>query len=647
MTFKKVIKRSGEQASFDVKKIENAVAKAFMATAEIETRDVSTMSRAIALIVETSLRESGFTVPTVEQIQDAVELALMRCGYQSTAKAYILYRSEHQKVRDSKNTLLDYKELVNSYINSVEDWKKSEASAAPLSVGGLILSNSAAITANYWLSEVYGKEVSSAHKEGELHIHDLSMLTAYSSNWSLRKLILEGIPSAAGGVSSSRARHLSTIMGQMVNFLGIMQNEWASKQSFASFDTFLAPFVKEEKLDKKQVKQHIQSFVYSINMPSRWGTRPPVTAVYFDGSVPDELAEQRAYGCGRELEFTYADCKEEMAVIKAAFIDVMREGDSEGRAFKYPLSNLRELADIYDDAADIISEFRSPHGSIGIVSINMPRLAYLSSDKEEFYSRLEKLLDIAVSSLNAKRKSLEVFLSEGLYPYTLNYISGFGNYASTIGICGLTEAVRNADFIYGGISSQRGKEFAAELVDFLNKKTEAYSERFEGLYRFDFNTPMSANRRFALRDIEEFPELELPQKKDEGYAYTGGGLNVSASAAVVLEGASEYDGEEYDDKDIEYGTANEIMKDTLADRILKSGGMIGNLYNVTRFKKNDGTYEAAEVMDKRKSETVPSIGGRRTPVFNFASFDDFDQDGDQLSFGMTEDLTYSAEDDKI
>ena len=331
--FQTVVKRSGEEVAFDAAKIENAVAKALVATGEVETRDISTMSRAVSLIVDSTLKETGLTKPSVEQIQDAVELALMKCNYRKTAKAYILYRSQHQKARDTKNTLLDYKALVNGYIGTEKDWRVKENSTVTMSVGGLILSNSGAITANYWLTEVYDDEVAEAHRKCFLHLHDLSMLTGYCAGWSLKQLIEEGLGGVTGRMTSAPARHLSTLCNQMVNFLGIMQNEWAGAQAFSSFDTYLAPFVKIDNLNYDEVKQCVQSFIYGVNTPSRWGTQAPFTNVTLDWTVPEDMVNMPAIIGGRQMDFTYGECKKEMDMVNKAFIEIMIEGDANGRGF--------------------------------------------------------------------------------------------------------------------------------------------------------------------------------------------------------------------------------------------------------------------------------------------------------------------------
>lgn len=555
-TFKTVVKRSGEEVDFDVRKIENAVAKAFMATGEIETRDISTMARAISLIVNTSLHESGFSKPTVEQIQDSVELALMKCGYQKTAKAYILYRSQHQKARDTRNTLLDYKTLVNGYIGTDKDWRVKENSTVTLSVGGLILSNSGAITANYWLSEVYDDEIAEAHRKCFMHLHDLSMLTGYCAGWSLKQLIEEGLGGVTGRMTSSPAKHLSTLCNQMVNFLGIMQNEWAGAQAFSSFDTYLAPFVKADHLDYYEVKQCIQSFIYGVNTPSRWGTQAPFTNVTLDWTVPEDMRDTKALIGGKTCDFTYGDCKKEMDMINKAFIEIMIEGDANGRGFQYPIPTYSITEDFdWSDTEnnrllfEMTAKYGTPYfsnyinsdmkpsdvrsmccrlrldlrelrkkgggyfgsgestGSIGVVTINLPRIAYLSSDKKEFYAMLNHYMDIAARSLAVKRKVVTRLLNEGLYPYTKRYLGGFDNHFSTIGIVGMNEAILNAKFLKGDITAKAGHDFAVETLNHMRERLSDYQEQYGDLYNLEATPAESTTYRFARHDVEEFGDI--------------------------------------------------------------------------------------------------------------------------------------------
>ncbi|MBR0164047.1 MAG: ribonucleoside triphosphate reductase [Lachnospiraceae bacterium] len=577
--FKAVVKRSGEEAKFDGKKIENAVAKAFVATGEVEARDVSTMSRAITLIVDTSLRESGLSKPSVEQIQDAVELALMKCGYQRTAKAYILYRSQHAKVRETKNTLLDYKMLVNGYIGEEKDWRVKENSTVTMSVGGLILSNSGAITANYWLTEVYDDEVAEAHRKCFIHLHDLSMLTGYCAGWSLKQLIEVGLGGVTGRMTSAPAKHLSTLCNQMVNFLGIMQNEWAGAQAFSSFDTYLAPFVKIDRLSYTDVKQCIQSFIYGVNTPSRWGTQAPFTNVTLDWTVPEDMKDMPAIIGGEAQDFTYGDCKAEMDMINKAFIETMIEGDANGRGFQYPIPTYSITKDFDWSETEnnrllfeMTAKYGTPYfsnyinsdmkpsdvrsmccrlrldlrelrkkgggffgsgestGSIGVVTLNLPRIAYLSRDKKDFYAMLDKYMDIAARSLSVKRKVVTRLLDEGLYPYTKRYLGGFDNHFSTIGLVGMNEAILNARWMTGDITTTQGHAFAKETLEHMRERLSDYQEQYGDLYNLEATPAESTTYRFARHDVEEFPDIITASTDLSAPAKNGGVISKGVEA---------------------------------------------------------------------------------------------------------------------
>lgn len=568
--FKNVIKRNGITVPFDEKKIETAVAKAFVSTGEIEARDISSMARAVTLMVITSLREHTDSTPTVEQIQDMVEATLMKCDYTGTAKAYILYRNQHQKIRNTKDTLLDYKQLVNGYIGEDKDWRVKENSTVTLSVGGLILSNSGAITANYWLSEVYDSEIAEAHKQCFMHIHDLSMLTGYCAGWSLKQLLQEGLGGVPGRITSSPAKHLSTLCNQMVNFLGIMQNEWAGAQAFSSFDTYLAPFVKKDNLSYKEVKQCIQSFVYGVNTPSRWGTQAPFTNVTLDWTVPEDMVDMPAIVGGEDQDFTYGDCKKEMDMVNKAFIEIMIEGDANGRGFQYPIPTYSITKDFdwsetenNKKLFEMTAKYGTPYfsnyinsdmkpsdvrsmccrlrldlrelrkkgggffgsgestGSVGVVTINLPRIAYLSTNKENFYKTLDKYMDIAARSLSVKRKVISRLLNEGLYPYTKRYLGTFKNHFSTIGLVGMNETILNANWLSGDITGEEGRNFALEVLNHMRERLSDYQEEYGDLYNLEATPAESTTYRFAKHDTEEFPAIiTAAEKEDEAPYYT-------------------------------------------------------------------------------------------------------------------------------
>lgn len=572
--FKNVVKRNGITVPFDEKKIENAVAKAFVATGEVEARDVSAMSRAITLMVVTGLRETAEEIPTVEEIQDKVEEALMKCDYAKTAKAYILYRNQHQKARNTKNTLLDYKKLVNGYIGEEKDWRVKENSTVTLSVGGLILSNSGAITANYWLSEVYDEDIAEAHRRCFMHIHDLSMLTGYCAGWSLKQLLVEGLGGVPDRITSAPAKHLSTLCNQMVNFLGIMQNEWAGAQAFSSFDTYLAPFVKVDNLSYDEVKQCIQSFVYGVNTPSRWGTQAPFTNITLDWTVPEDMREQPAIVGGKAIDFTYSECAKEMDMVNKAFIEIMIEGDANGRGFQYPIptysitkefdwnptennkllfemtakygtpyfsnyinsdmkpSDVRsmccrlrlDLRELRKKAGGFFGSGEST-GSVGVVTLNLPRLAYLSHSQEEFYTLLDKYMDIAARSLSVKRSVISRLMNEGLYPYTRRYLGTFKNHFSTIGLVGMNEAIRNAAWLQNAvteedITTEAGRRFAIEVLKHMRTRLSDYQEQYGDLYNLEATPAESTSFRFAKHDTEEFPGILTAAEKDGAPYYT-------------------------------------------------------------------------------------------------------------------------------
>ena len=564
-----VIRRDGTAVAFDPTKIENAVAKAFMATDELDARDISSVSRAICLIVTTTLNGRKLDAATVEEIQDEVESALMNCGYAKTAKAYILYRRQHANVRETKDTLLDYKKLIDGYIGTEKDWRVKENSTVTLSVGGLILSNSGAVTANYWLSEVYDEDIADAHRNCFMHIHDLSMLTGYCAGWSLKQLIQEGLGGVPDRITSAPAKHLTTLCNQMVNFLGIMQNEWAGAQAFSSFDTYLAPFVKVDNLSYKDVKQSIQSFIYGVNTPSRWGTQAPFTNVTLDWTVPEDMINMPALVGGKEMDFTYGDCKAEMDMVNKAFIEIMIEGDANGRGFQYPIPTYSITKDFDWSETEnnkllfeMTAKYGTPYfsnyinsdmnpsdvrsmccrlrldlrelrkkgggffgsgestGSIGVVTLNLPRIAYLSSTKEEFYSMLDKYMDIAARSLDTKRKVINRLLEEGLYPYTKRYLGAFNNHFSTIGLVGMNETILNAKWIDSDITKPEGRDFSIEVLNHMRDRLSDYQEMYGDLFNLEATPAESTTYRFAKHDTEEFADIITAACKDQAPYYT-------------------------------------------------------------------------------------------------------------------------------
>ncbi len=561
-----VKKRSGELVDFDLSKIKGAIQKAF--DAENTNYDDSILDLLALRATADFNKKIQKNVVSVEDIQDSVEVALIEAGYSNVAKAYILYRKQQEKIRQVKNTLVDYKKIVDDYLK-INDWRVKENSTVTYSVGGLILSNSGAISANYWLSEVYDEEIANAHRNADIHLHDLSMLTGYCAGWSLKQLIQEGLGGIEGKIASSPANHLSTLCNQMVNFLGIMQNEWAGAQAFSSFDTYLAPFVKVDNLNYKQVKQCIQSFIYGVNTPSRWGTQAPFTNVTIDWTVPNDLAELNAIVGGKEMPFKYKDCKKEMDMINKAFIEIMCEGDANGRGFQYPIPTysitrdfdwsetennklLFEMTAKYGipyfsnyvnsdmEPSDVRSmccrlrldlrELRKKSGgffgsgestgSIGVVTINLPKITYLSQDEKEFYSRLDKLMDIAARSLKVKREVITKLLDAGLYPYTKRYLGTFNNHFSTIGLIGMNEVGLNAKWLRKDLTHIETQKFAEDVLNHMRNRLSDYQEKYGDLYNLEATPAESTTYRFAKHDVEKYPDIITAAKKGETPFYT-------------------------------------------------------------------------------------------------------------------------------
>ena len=548
-----VTKRDGQVVDFEISKISDAITKAFVA---IEKQYHPTIIDLIALHVtsdfEPKIRDG---VIAVEDIQDSVEKVLSESGYADVAKAYILYRRQREKVRNVGSALLNYKDLVDNYLK-INDWRVKENSTVTYSVGGLILSNSGAITANYWLSEVYDDDVAKAHRSAAIHLHDLSMLTGYCAGWSLKQLIQEGLGGVPGKITSSPANHLSTLCNQMVNFLGIMQNEWAGAQAFSSFDTYLAPFVKVDNLTQKEVKQCVQSFIYGVNTPSRWGTQAPFSNVTLDWTVPNDLKNLPAIIGGREMDFTYGDCQKEMDMVNKAFIEIMIEGDANGRGFQYPIPTYSITRDFNWDETEnnkllfeMTAKYGTPYfsnyinsdmepsdvrsmccrlrldlrelrkksggffgsgestGSIGVVTINMPRIAYLATDEQDFYKRLDDLMDIAARSLKTKRTVITKLLENGLYPYTKRYLGTFSNHFSTIGLIGMNEVGLNAKWLRADLTSPKTQRFTRDVLNHMRERLSDYQEKYGDLYNLEATPAESTTYRFALHDKEQFPDI--------------------------------------------------------------------------------------------------------------------------------------------
>lgn len=561
-----VLKRDGQVAEFNLKKISEAITKAFKATEKYDTEEIISL---LALRVTADFQKKiKDDLIHVEDIQDSVENVLEQTGYTDVAKAYILYRKNREKIRNMKSTILDYKEIVNNYVKE-EDWRVKENSTVTYSVGGLILHNSGAITANYWLSEVYDEEIANAHRNADIHLHDLSMLTGYCAGWSLKQLIKDGLGGIPGKITSSPPSHLSTLCNQMVNFLGIMQNEWAGAQAFSSFDTYLAPFVKVDNLSYKEVKQCIQSFVYGVNTPSRWGTQAPFSNITLDWTIPNDLAELPCIIGGKEVDFRYKDCKKEMDMVNKAFIDIMIEGDANGRGFQYPIPTysitkefdwsdtennrlLFEMTAKYGtpyfsnfinsdmEPSDVRSmccrlrldlrELRKKTGgffgsgestgSVGVVTINMPRIAYLAADESEFFQRLDRMMDISARSLKVKRGVITKLLKEGLYPYTRRYLGNFDSHFSTIGLIGMNEVGLNAKWLGEDMTHKKTKDFAIKTLNYMRDRLSDYQEKYGDLYNLEATPAESTTFSLAMKDRKQFPDIITAGKEGDTPYYT-------------------------------------------------------------------------------------------------------------------------------
>ena len=560
-----VIKRDGKRIPFDLSKISTAITQAFEACQKQFNPDmIDFLALKVTAEFEPKIEDGSISV---EHIQDSVESVLIKAGYDDVAKAYIIYRRQREKIRNLNATMLDYKDIVNNYIN-VNDWRVKENSTVTYSVGGLILSNSGAITANYWLSEIYDDEIGSAHRNADIHIHDLSMLTGYCAGWSLKQLIQEGLGGVPGKITSAPASHLSTLCNQMVNFLGIMQNEWAGAQAFSSFDTYLAPFVKIDNLSYREVKQCIQSFVYGVNTPSRWGTQAPFSNITLDWVVPNDLAELNCIIGGKEVDFKYKDCQKEMDMVNKAFIEIMIEGDANGRGFQYPIPTYSitrnfdwsetennklvfEMTAKYGtpyfsnyinsdmEPSDVRSmccrlrldlrELRKKSGgffgsgestgSVGVVTINMPRIAYLAKDEADFYMRLDRLMDISARSLKVKRTVITKLLDSGLYPYTKRYLGTFNNHFSTIGLVGMNEACLNANWIKQDLINEKAQKFTQDVLNHMRERLSDYQEKYGDLYNLEATPAESTSFRLAKHDKKHYPDIITAAKTEDDAPY--------------------------------------------------------------------------------------------------------------------------------
>ena len=559
-----VVKRDGKLTSFDLSKISTAIKQAFDACSRQYNDDIiDFLALKVTAQFEPQIEDMKISV---EHIQDSVESVLIKAGYDDVAKAYIVYRRQREKIRNIGATMVDYKSIVDNYLN-INDWRVKENSTVTYSVGGLILSNSGAITANYWLSEIYDDEIANAHRNADIHIHDLSMLTGYCAGWSLKQLIQEGLGGVPGKITSAPASHLATLCNQMVNFLGIMQNEWAGAQAFSSFDTYLAPFVKVDNLSYDQVKKCIESFIYGVNTPSRWGTQAPFSNITLDWVVPNDLSELNCIVGGKEMDFKYKDCQKEMDMVNKAFIEIMIEGDANGRGFQYPIPTYSITSNFdWSDTEnnrllfEMTSKYGTPYfsnyinsdmepsdvrsmccrlrldlrelrkksggffgsgestGSVGVVTINMPRIAYLAKDEKDFYNRLDKMMDISARSLKVKRTVISKLLNVGLYPYTKRYLGSFDNHFSTIGLVGMNEVGLNAKWLKADLTNEKTQEFTKDVLNHMRERLSDYQMEYGDLYNLEATPAESTAFRLAKHDLKHYPEI-ITAGEDDGTPY--------------------------------------------------------------------------------------------------------------------------------
>ncbi len=564
MFIKQVVKRTGEVGDFDRAKIVEAIEKAIVA---VEGKGNAQKAEYLTQRVEEKLAmflatRHANSIPAIEEIQDIVETVLIEQNEVPVAKAYILYRAKHEAIRDAKNLMLDIDATMDGYL-SQSDWRVNENANVNFSLGGLILHNSGTMTANYWLKNIYSEQVAEAHKTAAFHIHDLSMFSGYCAGWSIRQLIVEGLGGVPDKITSTPAKHLSTLIQQIVNFLGIMQNEWAGAQAFSSFDTYLAPFVKKDGLTEKEVRQCLQSFIYGVNTPSRWGSQAPFTNITLDWTVPEDLKDKPALAAGKEQDFTYSDCQGEMDIINKVFIELMIEGDAAGRGFQYPIPTYNITKDFNwtSDNAKLLfamtAQYGTPYfqnfvnsdlnpsdvrsmccrlqldkrelrkrggglfgsdeftGSLGVVTINLPQIAHITNTEKQFFDRLNYLMDLAKQSLSAKRKVVQRLLDGGLFPYTRRYLSTLNNHFNTIGLCGMNECCIN--FIGTDITSEKGKAFAEKVLIHMRERMSQYQEDTGELFNLEATPAESTSYRLAKHDKETYPDIVTSGTTDPFY----------------------------------------------------------------------------------------------------------------------------------
>ncbi len=559
-----LIKRDGSIKEFDYRKISSAIAKAGKATGEFDTVRADQLTQDVVL---PNLKRLNIVTPHIEQVQDAVEHALFDSGYFKTLRAYIVYREQRHRARDARQSWVNVESSINEYLQQL-DWRVNANANQGYSLGGLILNVSGKVVANYWLNHIYPAEVGKAHREGDIHVHDLDMLSGYCAGWSLRTLLNEGLNGVPGKVEAGAPKHLTSATGQIVNFLGTMQNEWAGAQAFSSFDTYLAPFIKKDNLPYAEVLQSIQELIYNLNVPSRWGTQTPFTNLTFDWTCPEDLRDEHPIIGGKEMPFTYGDCKSEMDMINRAYIEVMTKGDAKGRVFTFPIPtyNITPDFDWESENAEHLFEMTARYGlpyfqnfinselkpnmirsmccrlqldlrellkrgnglfgsaeqtgSVGVVTINCARLGYLfRGDEESLIKRLDYLLDLARTSLEIKRKVIQRHMDQGLFPYTKRYLGTLRNHFSTIGVNGINECIRNFTQDEHDITDEWGHTFAVRLLDHVRARMVQIQEETGHMYNLEATPAEGTTYRFAREDRKRFPDI-LQAGTDSNPYYT-------------------------------------------------------------------------------------------------------------------------------
>lgn len=558
-----VITREGQSVSFDAGKIEKAIEKAGIATGEFGIEEAWLLAGQVVKVLKH--RYAHGTAPTIEQIQDIVEQALISANYYKTARAYIVYREQRERSRQDKKAVVDAISSINEYVDR-SDWRVNANANQGYSLGGLILNISGKMIANYWLNHLYPREVGEAHKSGDYHIHDLDMLSGYCAGWSLKMLLQEGFNGVPNKVESMPPRHLSTAFGQMVNFLGTLQNEWAGAQAFSSADTYLAPFVRKDKLSYEDVKQEMQSFIYNLNVPSRWGTQTPFTNLTFDWVCPEDLRDKHPLIGGEDMPFTYGDLQAEMDMINRAYIEVMTAGDAHGRPFTFPIPTYNITHDFpwnaenTDRLFEMTAKYGLPYfqnflnsslspkqvrsmccrlqldlsqllakgnglfgsaeqtGSIGVVTINCARLGYLYKGNEKaLFERLDTLLELARTSLEIKRKTIQMHMDNGLFPFTRRYLGTLRNHFSTIGVNGINEMIRNFTNDEHHIADEEGMKLAIRLLDHIRSKMLQFQEETGNMYNLEATPAEGTTYRFAREDQKRFPDIIQAGTHDAPY----------------------------------------------------------------------------------------------------------------------------------